>query len=278
MGLGSNFKMSSFRGTIIAFAFVLYYCCTSEATTIVAIRAENGIFIGADSKAGGSPVKACKIFQSGNIFFAFSGHPTIKITLIEIPRKPVETKIFSIYEIVAEIAVAQAPINKKIEAFEATIRAVLPPIMESVRQNDLDHFCVEFFKGDKIILSAVIVGVVNNIPVLYGRQFKITTNCEEAVIIDVTSINLADHFVPGNVDVILYGEHKAILEKKSDSNFDIDKIAEYINEWITWEIVDRPNIVGPPIDIVHITSKGAEWVQHKPECPEIDQSFFNHSN
>jgi len=68
------------------------------------------------------------------------------------------------------------------------------------------------------------------------------------------------------------------LEKKPATPLDIDKITEYINEWITWEIINRGDIVGPPIDILRITKSGAEWIQHKKECPEIDNSFFKKAN
>ncbi len=262
---GINLKICS---SLVALIFTFFFSISiSAATTVVAIRTEKSVFIGADSKIGDSS-KRCKISQAGDVFFAFAGYPIIMWDILNVPHSPIKKEAFNIYKIIAEIELMNAPIAKKVETFESITRDTLTKILEITRQNDPVAFCRRFVEGDKPTLSVIIAGVDHAVPVLYGREFRITTKCEEPVVLAVTPMNDINLLTPGKVQVILYGAHEVILEKRP-SSLNIDRIEEVINKWITWEIIAHPDAVGPPIDILRITDRKAEWIQHKPECKEI---------
>ena len=48
-------------------------------------------------------------------------------------------------------------------------------------------------------------------------------------------------------------------------------IVEGIRSLIELEIAAEPAHTGGPIDILRITKDGAEWIQRKQECPDIDK-------
>jgi hypothetical protein len=59
--------------------------------------------------------------------------------------------------------------------------------------------------------------------------------------------------------------------KKKDFFSDFDEVRN-INEWISAEIAADPKKVGPPIDILKVSPKKTQWIQHKSQCPEVDET------
>ena len=71
--------------------------------------------------------------------------------------------------------------------------------------------------------------------------------------------------------ILLLGMQDAIHApmKKKDFFGDFDEVRS-INEWIAAEAKAEPTMVSGPIDILKITPKKAQWIQHKSQCPEVD--------
>jgi hypothetical protein len=69
------------------------------------------------------------------------------------------------------------------------------------------------------------------------------------------------------------GQNEAIKRfEKTNPNLLKDGPVKAVRTLISIEIADKPNDVGPPIDVLHITKRGAEWIQKKPECTEKKKS------
>ncbi len=158
-------------------------------TTIIAIRTEKAVFIGADSKAVPLPAPKCKIEQAGDIFFAITGTPAFSSQWIEIPLKPQET-VFDFHDIIRDLGMTKIPIANKVFRIEEVLRTNLPLILEGMRET-YANFCIDYPRN-KIVIGVVIAGIENNIPVLYVREAKITTDCIEPVAIDIKTVNHAE--------------------------------------------------------------------------------------
>lgn len=244
------------------------------ASTVIGIRTANEIILGADSKAAGSDAMACKIIEAGDIYFAFSGRPSINIVVTTISHIPIKEKAFDAAELAVKVGKAGGSIASRVALFDSAIKANLFPILQFIWENQRDHFCKTFLVGDQIVLTAIIAGIENNIPVLYKRSYHIANNCETPVALKVDPVNRIDKMEAGRVDLSLLGEYKKILEfmRQKDITKDFDSVKS-IQEWITLEANDKPDIVGLPIDVLRITPSKVEWIQHKPKCPEIRNDF-----
>ena len=77
----------------------------------------------------------------------------------------------------------------------------------------------------------------------------------------------------GQPKILFLGMQDAInaLLKKKDFFSDFDEVRN-INEWILAEAAAEPALVSGPVDILKITPKKAQWIQHKSQCPEVDDS------
>ncbi len=241
-------------------------------TTIITIRTGNAVFIGADSKAVPLPTPKCKIEQAGDIFFAITGSPAFFFQWIEISGERQET-IFDFHDVIRTIGMTNFSIDDKVSQIETVLRSTLLFMLENMQRIDQKTFCANYPR-DKIVLGVVIAGIENNIPVFYVREARITTECIEPVAIDIKIVNHSEP--PKSINVNISGEQDAILKNKIPSSIADDEIVFYIKKWIDLEIKVRPDIVGPPINIISITKNGAKWIQ-KDGCKDITNTSHNKS-
>lgn len=54
-------------------------------------------------------------------------------------------------------------------------------------------------------------------------------------------------------------------------------LAEAVRRLVQFAINECPEWCGEPIDILRVTSKGAEWIQRKQECPDIE-AYWQHQS
>lgn len=233
---------------------------TAWPTTIIVVRTPTEIYIGADSKI--TDIKnesltstACKIRQEGDLFFAFSGLP--KIPGIE----------YDLMEIVEEAASDGGTITEQVEEFGDIIVEEWSEGLQKLKEDRSQLYKKELL--GKIILQVAFAGIQKRKPVFFMVHLKVMERDGSP------TIAISRKSCPGDCQqgkVIAYlGDTGALKQYMSDrSNAWKSGYVQGIRKLIALQMEAEPEYVGPPIDILHINKTGAEWVQIKPECPEIE--------
>jgi len=257
---------------IVIFTFLFYFLISgfsiSHGTTIIVARNDTELFIGADSlmlvRSGGIPdkvINTCKIKQMNNFFIASEN-------ITSIVQKG--NVVFDVYTIADKVFSKGGLVQDKIAEFDRTVTQNLESVIEYNRIKDKASYIQNYTKGDKIVLGVIIVVVTNEYPVFFERAYKVCNSIGEPTIVKVSrATDRTNRLSPSDINVIFEGEYEAIL--KSTGKISKTALKDKIIEWISLEAKEKPNKVGLPIDILRITTKGAEWIQRKPECQEIQQ-------
>ena len=236
----------------------------AKATTIVAVKTDTEIVIGADSKVtdtfGNASIKqVCKIVQAGNVFFAYAGFARDSKTGFSIPQ-------------IASAALNQKPglsIGEKTKILTRLVTEKLNAEIPLLKKNDFVTYR-EKIEG-KIFLRILVAGFEKDKPVLLLRQFRLGQTDEKKVSV-IVSEDDCDAKCKGTTTRFL-GETAAIDGLPEETpDFWNDGLAAGVRKLIETQIAAREEYVGAPIDILRITAKGAAWIQKKPSCPEIKNS------
>ncbi|HAM50308.1 MAG TPA: hypothetical protein DCP92_06290 [Nitrospiraceae bacterium] len=250
---------------------------TAFATSIVAIRNNDEIVIGADSKTTltqmsdsvgeqGSVAK-CKIVQAGNFFFASAGSAGIG---------PLESSgnldpEFNLKEVIAKGLRGNARIADKVKNLEKILVGNLSQIAEKARQDNAAFFIERFV--DHTIHTFIIAGVDNDQLVLLVRTFKLIISPSGSL-----SFEIGRFTCPGDCDspfiTLFEGQTEAIrtyLQVNRYFLYRTDPITA-VRSLVDLEISANPSFVGPPVDILRITRTGTEWIQRKSLCLDIQES------
>ena len=134
-------------------------------TSIIAVKDEHRIVIGADSKVtlvGGPPdnIISSKIVQVGSTFFALSG----------LAYEP--STRFNAYSIAAKSCQEGGSILEKVERFESFVSARLVRTMEHVKEIKTEEY--ERSYGEECCLTIIFFGIENDAPVIYMSNFEKT--------------------------------------------------------------------------------------------------------
>jgi hypothetical protein len=223
-------------------------------TSIIVARSDSEIAVAADSLDlwGDSniPKRGCKILQFGNYFFAFAG---VSLPVgFDIPK-------------IAEDAFRNAPhIKDAANSFESKIGTILPETLRRIARD----YPVSFrqIATSHEIISAVFFGFEEGTAELHLREFMLG---------DATTLNLrlgsADYIKGSPLAYLMLGASTVANEfvEKNPAFLKQNNLADNVLHLVEMEIVDQPKFVGPPVDVLRVTKDGAEWIQHKKECPDI---------
>jgi hypothetical protein len=253
--------------------FLSFGSSTVFATSIVAVRASNEIVIGADSKttllpgsgageAGG--IAKCKIVQAGDLFFASAG--SAGVGPADFPGHLYPQ--FDLTKIIAKSLQGDGPIADRVKNLETVLVANLTLIAEKAQQEDAAFFLKRFV--GHVLDTIIIGGIQNGEPVLMVRAFRLVISPGGALSFDIGRFSCPGD-CPEPVTTIFEGQTGAIrnyLEQHKLFLFFADPVT-VVRGLVGIEISEAPSLVGPPIDILRLTSKGAEWVQRKSLCPDV---------
>jgi hypothetical protein len=228
----------------------------TSGTTIVIHKSPHEIVVGADSllvRRSGTlavPLSECKITRVGNDFFAIAGNIREQV------------KGFDAGKIAAEAVRSSDKAVEKVKAFEENIRPPLTELLRIVKSNTPEYFDKLF--RDKIVLAIAFFGIEEGTLYLYVRTYiaaVYNTNDVEVEFENKTDC-LADC-----AQTFAFGENAAIKEFiDTNPKYRAASTVEFVRQLVQLEIDQRPEYVGPPIDIVRLNTNGANWVQVKPEC------------
>jgi hypothetical protein len=231
----------------------------SLSTTVVAVKTSKEIYLGADSKVtdtfgNAAERRACKIVQSGRVFFAYAGFARDAKNGFSIPE-------------IAKRSLASGKtlsIQAKTEAMAKVIVTELTRYLPKMKDESFVTFR-EKIEG-KTFLRIVVAGFDKGRPAIFVRLFRygMTTDGRGGVLV---SADDCDGKCSAPVTTRFLGETDAIVGLPEESkNFWNDGFAAGIRKLIEIQIAARDEYVGPPIDILRIDAKRATWIQKKDEC------------
>jgi len=249
------------KASLLASLFLAVLHSNAHATTIIVVRLASKIYIAADGKAvrgTGEAHQVCKILQCGPTFVSFSGHPSL-------PN-------FSALEVASNACGADKNIVDCIDAFEKIAAPKIKDAAELYRILDRAKFSEMFEGGDRIVLQAIFAGFNGETPIVYVLEFKVTNTSDQPTMIQPIRHSYLNRLSGNQADVLLFGQKAAILQSPNRT-LDIATIESQLRQMIQVEIKGEPALVGPPIDILRITSGGAEWVDQEKDsqCQAIKQ-------
>lgn len=246
---------------------------TAFATSIVAVRNNDEIVIGADSKTtlisafsveDPKGISKCKIVQTGNIFFASAG--SVGIGPAGVPGN-IEPAL-DMREIVAKGLEGEGRIADKVDGLEKILVASLSQIAEKARQENAVFFMERFAKYP--IHSVIVVGLDNEELVLLVRTFTLIISPSGSLSFDIGRFACPGD-CPESFIIIFAGQTGAIrqyLQKNMYFRSHTD-FTTAVRDLVELEISKEPSFVGAPVDILRLTKQGAEWIQRKSLCPDI---------
>jgi hypothetical protein len=256
--------------------FFFLLSATAFSTSIVAVKSGDEIVIGADSKttltpAGGSTeapesIEKCKIVQTGDLFFASAGAAGIGPADSGGEIDPQ----FDIREAIVRGLRGGGGIAERVGNLEKVLVADLTRVAEEARRHDAAFFLQRFVR--RPAHTIVIAGIENGEPVLMVRTFRMIASPSGSL-----SFEIGRFACPGdcrtNFITIFEGQTEAIRDYLQDHRLFLyfTDAVTVVRDLVGLEISKSPSSVGPPIDILRLTKKGAEWIQRKSLCPDIQR-------
>lgn len=238
----------------------------AHATSIVAIKSGDDIFLGADSKVlieRDVAISQCKITRMSDTFLVFSG----------IPSLPASS--FNAYEIASKVFAGKGTIGERVKIYDKAIQVKLQAAFEKLRTTDPKYFSRWYTEDvvNRIAMQVLVAGVEKKGTVLTMLEYRIMSPQHAPVEIKAIHQDIVTKKGSNQPKILFLGMQDAIndLLKKKDFFSDFDEVRN-INEWITAEINADPAKVGGPVDILRISPKKTEWIQHKEQCPEVEES------
>jgi hypothetical protein len=254
-------------GFVISGLMAVVFLCagagTAHCTSIVAVRTTDEVYIGTDSMIKierDRGAKQCKIEQVDDLFLVFSGVPVV-----------IKAK-FNAYELARKSFGIDGTVAERVAAYERDLKPQLENAIDVIKQTDMPLYNKWYAEDvvDRVALQAIIAGSENGAPVLFLLEYRIISPKGAPIKLQSFRKDFIARPTSGRAQIFFIGLRDAIDELLAKKDFfsDFDAVKS-INEWIKAEIKAEPKNVSAPVDILKITGTKAEWVQHKPQCPEI---------
>ncbi len=252
---------------------------TAFATSIVAVRNNDEIVIGADSKTTLTPVCSgveypqriakCKIVQAGEIFFASAGSAGIGPAKFPGNIDPE----FNLKELIAKALEGEGSLAEKVDHLEKILVVNLSQIAERARQENAAFFMERLAQYP--IHSVIIAGLDNEQLVVMARTFRLSISPSGSLSFDIRRFAC-----PGDCQssfiTILSGQTEAMRKYLQENEYFwlYTDATTAVRHLIELEISRDPSLAGPPIDILRLTRRGAEWIKRKSLCPDIQNNLI----
>lgn len=251
--------------SLLSSLFLLALTATSvRATTIVVARSATEIVIGADSKVTdtfGNDLnkRACKILQVGNLFVAFEGLGVDRKTGFNVPEISKAALNFR----------ASGPMTEKLGVLTGFLVSELLIELAHLKTNEPETYFRKI-EGGQLFLRLIVAGFEKARPLVFVRSFRALQFNPGQIGVSVIPDDCLDN-CEGAVVTRFLGESDAIDGLPEETpDFWKAGLSAGVRRLIEAEIAARSEYVGPPIDIVRISKSGAQWVERKPECAEIN--------
>jgi hypothetical protein len=224
-----------------------------EGTAILAVRTEDVLVVGADSKttrldAPDVSTSTCKIQDVEGVFFAVAGL-----------RRSTDGD-FDVPLLAARACRTAGTLDEKVLAFEQAMQGPLTAALVRIRETAPDYY-----RGREQRHAAFVeVAFFSNEggkPRFLVRDFKARESEQKVLSIEVGAAELSG---PG---FALLGEAREMRDYL-DANPIVDRMnpIEGARALLGRAATAHPETVGLPIDIVQLDGQAVRWVDRKPEC------------
>lgn len=255
-------RLTVYPKLIVSLYIVLFAPVIHGQTSIVAARGPNEVVIGADSKRKisefnpkGSLVSvtstlACKIQKANGFYFGCSG-PCGEL---------------DVASIIVRASRGPGSIERKVEAIAPLVEDALNNFLVNKSPNAL-----RLYLNKPTALQLLFVGIQNRVPLILGVDFHYRKS-DTTVVVQAGDIQVCGatsdactHLVIGRTDAI------SNFSRKKGSMDYLARVQPVVGveRLIQMEIDEEPDDVGPPIDILRITKRGARWIRRKRQCTEL---------
>jgi hypothetical protein len=250
-------KMKIPTRLMVCFALAAFFA-DSIATTIVLIRNQDAVYIGADSKIvdenGDSLGEECKVIKIGDYYFANAG---LGMDL---------QYDFNIKEIATTVFSSNASFEQQLSDFVDAVDYECSSYLLRIKNNRKDIF--ERVTSGKINIETAIAGRdENGIPFFKVIKFRADKFGNETKISTPIRYNCPGDCADGKV--------VAIMGQMSNTESFVDNWARGMMrnpvkaiKFIINKEIEKSDRVGPPITILEISEKKSTWLQHDNLCPD----------
>jgi hypothetical protein len=236
------------------------------ATSIVAIRSPDSVVIAADSLltirngAGEDTTRAeCKIFQSGKIFFSFTGFY----------KEPGSG--FDIVSIVSDTLKQGESFGVAVDKAAMAVVNAMKDEVRRIRKESPALYEKYFAAKTGQLLQILFASYEDGVPMVVVYDIK--KNAGPYADIEVSYDR---NSCPGNCNVKDTGAYfltdmrpiEEYMKREKLISMPPEKTARFL---VNLVIKARTPDTGPPVDVLRIDGSGAAWVEHKAECPEISK-------
>ncbi len=244
-------------------AFVLF-CAPAVATTVALVRTSREIFVAADSAVEGRrEANLCKIRRVGTTFFAVEG--VVEINVVT-GGKLDAAKSFHVKPLAERAAKRPGTIAEKALRFEREAKAAFQKVVSQNRKDAPEGY-KRYLSGRLQALQVIFFGIdPGNVPSYALIIFGVKDNPHGNPTITVES-----DFCPGKNcyepdDIRLLGESQKAIELTKQPGFPGSDLAGAVRHLVEAEILDKPELVKPPVDVLGLSVLGPNWVFVKPQC------------
>lgn len=234
------------------------------ATSIVAIRSPDSVVIAADSLltirngAGKDSTRSeCKIFQSGKIFFSFTGFY----------KEPGSG--FDIVSIVSDTLKQGESFGVAVDKAAMAVVFGMKDEVRRIRKETPALYETYFAAQTGPLLRILFATYEDGVPMVAVCDIK-----KSAAHSGDIEISYDRNSCPGNCNVQDTGGYfltdmrpiEEYLKREKLKTMPPEKTARFFVELVV--NAHTPD-TGPPVDVLRIDGNGAAWVEHKAECPDI---------
>jgi hypothetical protein len=232
------------------------------ATTLIGLHLPDGFIIAVDSKVTykgtgiQGPPTVCKIFQSGSLYFAFSGLANDR------------NSGFFPEQIVANSFSANDSLANNLDRMDRALSDALTIEMQRLKTQDPVSFAFNHRPGADT-LQIVAGEMLNDTPQMFGRGFQYV---EETGKIDISRLSCPGVDCPTEVKFFLAGDtdiaRVMVNQFFQETQTAHDPVAD-TRKLVEAEIIAAPETVGPPITILRVDKNGASWPSNDSSCPIV---------
>src|SRR6185369_4085171 len=209
-------KVPRLISLLVAFTALSLFSSAAFATSIVAIKTGDEIFIGTDSKVlieKDIAISQCEITKMNDIYLVFSGIPAL-------PKSS-----FNAYEIAEKSFAGTGTISARLDAFDKAVQGKLKAAFEKLRKTD-DKLFSRWYTEDvqnRIAMQVLVAGAEKNGTVLAMLEYRIISKKKEPVKLKAIQQNIVTKPGSAQPKILFLGMQDGInaIMKKKDFFSDI---------------------------------------------------------
>jgi hypothetical protein len=236
-------------------------------TTIAVVRDSQGLVLAADSR--GTPhqnpsqfVRICKIHNVGGFWFAAAGQLDTGLNNVKV----------NVRASVERVVRTPGRLRDKAEAFVQLFEPEINRLIAEMQRSESGYYEAKII--GKPVVEIVFASIENGIPIYLTRDFIGPATPNESARVRVVRDDVVDELKPNLIQFscrgYCLGATTFIDKRSSIVQLGIVELARFI---VAYEIIERPDIVGAPVDILRLDRSGVtNWIQRKQECEETKKA------